>query len=129
MFLQDAFEAYLEGRTKSVDQALGLIRSKRGRPPKDISEHRSLATKVLEARVAGNSHQTALENVAERQGCKETKVGEAWAEYKDSALYEVQFLRSISGQGQLTDDEWERVRKIYKDSPEILEKYPRDGDY
>ena len=128
-FFQDAFEALLEGSAKCADQALGLTPSKRGRPPSDFYEYRSLATKVLEARVTGKSHQIALEEVGERQDCGKTKVGEAWAKHKDSALYEIQFLRSIRGQGRLTDDEWERVRIIYKDNPEILEKWPRDGDY
>ncbi len=131
MFLQDAFQAYLEGSAKSVDQALGLTRPMQGRPPADFSEYRSLATKVLEARVADSKcdHQTALAKVAKRHDCGVTKVGKAWTKHKESALYGIQFLRSISGQGQLTDEQWERVRKIYKNNPEILERWPRDGVY
>lgn len=128
-FFQDGFLAYLEGNAKSVDQALGLTRSGRGRPPSDLYENRLLATKVLESRVAGSNLQEALEKVAERQDCGKTKVGDAWGKHKENALYMIQFLRSLNGQGQFTDAEWERIRKIYEKDPATLERWPRNGDY
>lgn len=129
MFFQGAFEAYLESHAQSVDQALGLTRPGRGRPGSGFYDRLRMARDLLKARVAKLNHQEALEEVAKTHRCSVTKVGDAWRDLKGVALEALHLLRNLNGEGPFTDDEWERVCKIYKDKPEVLEKYPRDGDY
>ena len=122
-FLKDGFRAYLDGNASSVDQAIGLIRMKVGRPPEDEVDQSKLAARVLEVRMAGTNHQKALEDVAERHGCKKTKVGDAWGKFKGQAVPMLLFLHSVEGDGDFTDAEWKEIHKIFKKDHEIIERW------
>ena len=113
-FIKDGFRAYLDGPANSVDQGVGLIRTGRGRRPADEVDQSILAARLLEVRMAGTNHQDALEDVAERHGCKKTKVGDAWGKSKGQAVPMLLYLRSVEGGGEFTDAEWDEIRKIFK---------------
>ena len=121
--LRDCFRAYLNGSAKTVDQAIGLVRSRRGRPPVDKVEQAIIAARVLEARIAHSTLQDALEEVAEKHECHKTKVGDAWGKFKGHAVPMLLVLRSFNGEGQFTAAEWERVRKIFGKDHTKMEKW------
>jgi hypothetical protein len=126
IFLKNGFRTFLDGNAGSVDQAIGLIRKKVGRPPPDETERAILAAAVLEARIAGTRHQEALEDVAEDYGCKKTKVGEAWKNCKGQAIPMLQYIRQCNDEDPLTEPEWAEVRKIFKKDHSVMERWFSD---
>ena len=121
-FLKDGFQAYLDGNASSVDQAIGLIRMKVGSPPKDELDQCILAARLLEARMANSNHQDALESVAKDNECGITKVGDAWKTFKGQAVPMLLYLRK-GGDGNFSEAEWQKVRKIFKKDHEIIERW------
>ena len=69
----------------TIESALGL-RRKKGRPKADERLRIEMAAEVLRQRLAGVSHQEALEEVSCVFGWGTTTVGEAWANHKFGAL-------------------------------------------
>lgn len=82
--LRDVFRRHLDTGC-TIDAALGLTR-KKGAPK--IEEQRSieLAAAVLRARLAGESHQEALDTAAENCGSNKTAMGEAWKKNRMAAV-------------------------------------------
>lgn len=112
--LKDGFRAYLDGPAISVDQGLGLTRTGRGRRPVDEIDQSILAAEYLESRIAGASDFDAKEDVATQNVCGKTKVGYAWKDFKGQAVPIAQCLRSYRGEQPFTDDEWQRIGRIYE---------------
>jgi hypothetical protein len=83
--LRAGFSSYLDG-SKTLDAALGLAR-KRARPRSaDLDMRRQMAKAVLLHRLGGSRHQDALAIVAKRFGWVESVVGEAWRDYRLTAV-------------------------------------------
>ena len=105
--LRDSFRCYLDGKT--IDAALGLAK-KKGRPSPDNTK---MAVEVLRSRLAGNSHQVALEIVAESFKCVDSTVGEAWRKHNGDALLILRLEREKDNY-PWNEKEIEELTNIYK---------------
>ncbi|MBF0561459.1 MAG: hypothetical protein HQL37_05435 [Alphaproteobacteria bacterium] len=100
----------------SVETALGLAKRK-GRPPAEEQVRMQMAGEVLDYRLEGESHEVALEKIAELFECGRSVIAEAWAEHMGIAIVVVQTNRSFS---PWTPIEMERLRKIYDGVPGVI---------
>jgi len=107
LHLRDSFQCYLNDEKRSMGSAFGLKR-RRGRP--NVPEQRQLkfAVEVIRLRLTGMMHQEALEQVAERYGCAESVIGEA---YSMQRLPAVAALRNERSNG-FTDAEKATLHRI-----------------
>ena len=108
MHLRDAIRRYLDdGYT--INAALGLTRAQ-GAPKIDKQRSIKLAEGVLRARLAGESHQEALETAAEKCGSNKTTTGKAWRSHRMAA---VAIVRNERPEG-FSEDEKRKLAKIFK---------------
>jgi hypothetical protein len=136
--VREAFRAYLNGERvgkrdgkrkrdgkpgiveidiSSIESALGLVR-KRGRPKADEQMRMQMAAEVLRYRLDGEMpHQEALAAVERKFGWGQTIIGEAWRDYKQSALLLVRLDRDPDG---FTMQEKEKVCKIFEDEEWLI---------
>lgn len=110
--LRDAFRAYLNTRTTTIQRALGLTR-KRGRPEAGEEQRTHMAAEVLRHRLKGEAHQDALESASEVFGCGISIVGEAWAQYKQDAIAMLRLERALDSY-PWTPPEVDRMCKIFQ---------------
>lgn len=145
--LQDCFAAFLTGKkellpspeagrnvsvivkVKTLEKAFGLTRAMSGQPPIDSDTLCAVAMELLEQRLAGVSHQTALTNVAEDRKqaglpvSSETEIGKAWTDHKRDALVGLRLFRAVGLDPACpywTSEEMERLAQIYADVPGIV---------
>jgi hypothetical protein len=108
MYVRDGFRRHLDTGC-SINAALGLAR-KKGAPK--ISDQRGieLAAAVLRARLAGESHQEALEIAADKCGSNKTTAGKAWGKHRIAA---VAVMRNERPEG-FSEDEKRKLEGILK---------------
>lgn len=128
--VRECFAAFLSGDARSLDKAFGLIRRKRGQPELDEQPTMDAAAMVLEARLAGASHQEALAKVetARREAklpvSSESQIGGAWRDYKRDALLLCRLRRWERGEAW-TPTEIKRLRLIFAKTKGII--FPGDA--
>ena len=86
-YLKDAFMSFLDDSGTSIESALGLKRGKRGRPRASEDERIAMAAEILRHRLSGSSHEEAIFSVGDKFHKGATVLGEAWAAYKQDAIY------------------------------------------
>lgn len=126
-FLKDGFRRFLKDEATSVDQGLGLVRSKTGRPKADEDKRRQMAAYVLRERLSGKAHQEVLEDVAEEFGVSASTVGDAWSDHNATApewLLAERVL--VTGQGSFSEEETRRLQKIYAKRVEKMARFFAD---
>jgi hypothetical protein len=109
--LRNAFAAYLDGSQGSLDKAFRLTRGRRGHPGADIERAVDIATAILDRRLAGENHETAIEKVSEAFGCGTTKAAESWQAHRVEAVDVLRATRAFDANG-LTLEEWLRACEI-----------------
>ena len=106
----DAFKAILdEGKTPL--RALGLTR-KKARPKANHKIRVDMAHEILLLRLAGLSHQDALQQAADEYGWGVTIIGEAWKQNKFEAMLKERFERPDNH--PWTDEEENKLCEIFK---------------
>ena len=120
-YLKDAFRSYLDKSSTSIESALGLKRGKRGRPKANEDERIAIATEILRHRLSGSSHEEAVSKVGEEFHKGSTVIGEAWATFKQDAIYVLRMERPLDHY-PWTQDEVQRLSEIYEEHLRALQK-------
>ena len=96
----ECFLEYLK-RHRPIERALGLTR-KLGHPEAGEAMRLGMATDVLRERLAGVSHQEALDKVAEKWGWRKTIIGQAFADHFPDAMVVIREERRKEGEASET---------------------------
>jgi hypothetical protein len=120
-YLGTAFESYLSGR-RSIDQALGLARSKPGKPSA-VTEDRaiSIAAEVLRELIKGRNLETAAINAGKRMAIGSSQARAYWAAHKQMAVLKLRRERS-STRKPWTTVEAARLERLLKKDGEKLRR-------
>jgi hypothetical protein len=111
----DAFDAYLSG-SRTLDAALGVSRSGRGRPALAEQEGIRRAAEVIRERLAGSSHQDALTAVSSRLHKSESVIGESFAAHRLNGLILLRCERP-AGPCPWTPREVSTLIEMFSDQP------------
>ena len=117
-YLRDGFSTYLN-TGQPVAKALGLARSRAGNPGTSDGLSIQIAISVLRARLAGTTHQEALEIAGEDWDCKKTKAGAAWKLHRKEALFALRLERAASG-AEWTQSEIVRLNRTFKSQLSVI---------
>jgi hypothetical protein len=115
-YLGAAFESYLS-EEHSIEQALGLVRPKAGRPTTAHTERAAeIAYEVLAECLKGRKLEAAVITVGQRMGLSRTPVERYWKANRTTAVVKARMGRPANG------DPWTRVEK------KILERVLRESN-
>jgi hypothetical protein len=117
LFLRRGFQAYFDKGKKNLEAALGLRRSRRGRPKADEGRRCRIAIVLLQFRLEGLTYEGAVEATSTQKGISNeaTIMAEAWAAHKLEALAALRVHRAAREEWW-TDAELARLDEIYKDA-------------
>jgi hypothetical protein len=104
-------------RRKSLEQALGLIRPRAGKPKADPELMTAIALTILDVRLKGKLHKQALDVARRKWRCRDTKLSRAWKTHKIAAFHELRIRRAVrntENRAEWTADEINILRYIFK---------------
>ena len=105
--------AFLNGKYRTLDQALGLM-PEPGRSPEKELRQIDLAADVLRLRLEGKTFEGAVTEVTKVHGASRSVVARACRDYKESAACIVEIERALSG-ADWTPEQKERWKRIFPD--------------